>query len=53
MRVLLVALLLSGCTTYNVTYNVTVDLYNTVEVKKTQPSVRNSDNPYYDRRTNP
>jgi len=49
MRVLLVVLLLSGCTTYNVT----VDLYNTVEVKKTQPSVRNSDNPYYDRRTNP
>lgn len=49
MRVLLVVLLLSGCTTYNVT----VDSYNTVEVKKTQPSVRNSDNPYYDRRTNP
>ena len=49
MRVLLVVLLLSGCTTYNVT----VELYTTVEVKKTQPSVRNSDNPYYDRRTNP
>ena len=49
MRFLFVVLLLSGCTTYNVT----VDSYNTVEVKKTQPSVRNPDNPYYDRRRNP